>query len=204
MDIFLPALVTIFVVVDPLGTAAVFSALLSGQDVSTARKTAFRASITAAGLLVAFGLMGDALLHHLGISIGAFRIAGGLLLFVTAFRMLMGFHDPDQLESEETAYSDRTDVAIFPLSIPLLAGPGAMTASILHMTAVHTIEGKVLVIIAIVAVQLIALFSMLGADRLVRLFGPSGSSLLARIMGVLMAAMAVQFMIDGAAQTFNF
>ncbi len=200
----MPALVTLFVIVDPFGSAAVFSALMGGQPAEVARKTAFRASLIAGVILIAFGLIGDALLHHLGISIGAFRIAGGLLLFVTAFRMLMGFHDPDQLESEEkSAYSDRTDVAIFPLAIPLLAGPGGMTASILHMTAVHTIDGKLIVIAAIVVVELIALFSMLGADRLVRLFGSSGSSLLVRIMGVLMAAMAVQFMIDGAHQVID-
>jgi multiple antibiotic resistance protein len=161
---------------------------------------AIKASIVAALILVLFGIGGEALLHYLGISIPAFRIAGGLLLFVTGFRMIMGYHDQDQVESEKSIYQDRSDVAVFPLAIPLLAGPGSMTAALLHMTNVSSTFDKGMVVAAIIAVQVISFVSMLGAERLVKVFGSTGSTLLARLVGILMAAMAVQFLIDGLTQ----
>ncbi len=202
MDIFFQAFITLFVVVDPLGTAAVFSSLTKGLDEKATRNIAIKAAVIAIILLLAFGFGGNALLTHLGISEPAFRIAGGLLLFVTAFRMLMGFHDPDHLESEGTTYKDRTDIAIFPLSIPFLAGPGCMTAMMLMMIHAPDFEGKVFASTAMVIVQIIAMICMLGAAKLVKLFGASGSSLLARVMGILMAAMSVQFIADGWRELF--
>jgi multiple antibiotic resistance protein len=197
MDIFIHSFVLLFVIVDPIGTAAVFSALARGLDQKASARIALRAVAIGITLLLLFGLGGNYLLQQLGISLGAFRVAGGMLLFVTAFRMLMGFHDPDTLQSERSTYKDRSDIAVFPIAIPLLAGPGCLTAVMLSMTATHVPLDKAFVALAVVVVQLIALACMLMADRLVRLFGPSGSSLLARIMGVLMAAMAVQFIADG-------
>ncbi|MDD3020475.1 MAG: MarC family protein [Alphaproteobacteria bacterium] len=200
MDIFLAAFITLFVIVDPLGTSAVFPSLVRGQTKPQVLSIAIKASIVAASILVLFGIGGEALLHYLGISIPAFRIAGGLLLFVTGFRMIMGYHDQDQVESEKSIYQDRSDVAVFPLAIPLLAGPGSMTAALLHMTNVSSAFDKGMVVAAIIAVQVISFVSMLGAERLVKVFGSTGSTLLARLVGILMAAMAVQFLIDGLTQ----
>ncbi|MDY0028920.1 MAG: MarC family protein [Pseudobdellovibrionaceae bacterium] len=200
MDLFLAAFITLFVIVDPLGTSAVFPALVKGQSQHMVRVIAFKAALVATAILILFGIGGEALLQYLGISIPAFRIAGGLLLFVTGFRMIMGFHDPDQMESEKSVYNDRSDVAVFPLAIPLLAGPGSMTAALLHITAAGGFFDKGLIVLAIVSVQIIAFVSMLGADKLAKVFGPTGSTLLARLMGILMAAMAIQFMIDGIKQ----
>jgi multiple antibiotic resistance protein len=202
MDIFLAAFITLFVIVDPLGTSAVFPSLVRNHNASQVRLIAFKAAIVSSIILILFGIGGQALLTYLGISIPAFRIAGGLLLFVTGFRMIMGFHDQDQIESEKNAYKDKSDVAIFPLAVPLLAGPGSMTATLLHMTKAESFSDKGMIIAAIIAVQLIALVSMLGAERLVRFFGPTGSTLLARLVGILMAAMAIQFLIDGVRQIF--
>jgi multiple antibiotic resistance protein len=202
VDLFLQSFVMLFVVVDPLGVAAIFSALMKGSSPQSARRIALCACFISMGILIIFGMLGNVLLHHLGISVSAFRIAGGMLVFVTGFRMLMGFHDPDHLNSEKTAYKDRSDLAIFPLSIPLMAGPGCMTAAMLHMTSVSSLGDKGYVIAAIVTVELIALSCMLTADKLVRLFGTSGSSLMARIMGILMAAMAIQFIADGVITLF--
>lgn len=197
METFLQAFITMFVIVDPLGTASVFAVLTRGMDGREASRIALKASLIAVCLLLGFGLLGGGLLRELGISLPAFRVAGGLLLFVTAFRMLMGFHDPDHLNSEKTVYRDKTDIAIFPLAIPFLAGPGCMTAAMLLMTASSLAADKALVGLAIALVSAAGFLSMLGAARLARLFGPSGGSLLARIMGVLLAAMAVQFVADG-------
>lgn len=202
MDIFLAAFITLFVIVDPLGTSAVFPSLVRNYKAPQVRLIAFKAAIVSSCILILFGIGGQALLTYLGISIPAFRIAGGLLLFVTGFRMIMGFHDQDQVESEKNVYNDKSDVAIFPLAVPLLAGPGSMTATLLHMTKAETFTDKGMIIAAIFAVQLIALVSMLGAERLVRFFGPTGSTLLARLVGILMAAMAIQFLIDGIRQIF--
>lgn len=202
MDIFLAAFITLFVIVDPLGTSAVFPSLVRNYPASQIRVIAFKAAIVSSCILILFGIGGQALLNYLGISIPAFRIAGGLLLFVTGFRMIMGFHDQDQVESEKNVYNDKSDVAIFPLAVPLLAGPGSMTATLLHMTKAESFSDKGMIIAAIVAVQVIALISMLGAERLVRFFGPTGSTLLARLVGILMAAMAIQFLIDGVRQIF--
>lgn len=202
MDIFLAAFITLFVIVDPLGTSAVFPSLVRNYKAPQVRLIAFKAAIVSSCILILFGIGGGALLNYLGISIPAFRIAGGLLLFVTGFRMIMGFHDQDQVESEKNVYSDKSDIAIFPLAVPLLAGPGSMTATLLHMTKAESFADKGMIIIAIIAVQLIALVSMLGAERLVRFFGPTGSTLLARLVGILMAAMAIQFLIDGVREIF--
>ena len=200
MDIFLAAFITLFVIVDPLGTSAVFPSLVRNYKAEQVRIIAFKAAIVSSFILILFGIGGQALLTYLGISIPAFRIAGGLLLFVTGFRMIMGFHDQDQVESEKNVYSDKSDVAIFPLAVPLLAGPGSMTATLLHMTKAESFTDKGMIVGAIIAVQLIALVSMLGAEKLVRFFGPTGSTLLARLVGILMAAMAIQFLIDGVRQ----
>jgi len=200
MDIFLAAFITLFVIVDPLGTSAVFPSLVRNFPPNQVRRIAFKASIVSSLILIFFGIGGQALLNYLGISIPAFRIAGGLLLFVTGFRMIMGFHDQDHVESEKNVYGDKSDIAIFPLAVPLLAGPGSMTATLLHMTKAESFADKGMIIAAIIAVQVIALISMLSAERLVRFFGTTGSTLLARLVGILMAAMAIQFLIDGIRQ----
>jgi multiple antibiotic resistance protein len=197
MDIFLAAFITLFVIVDPLGTSAVFPSLVRQFSPSEVRMIAIKAALISAILLISFGFGGQLLLTYLGISVPAFRIAGGLLLFVTGFRMIMGFHDQDHVESGRSIYSDKSAIAIFPLAVPLLAGPGSMTATLLHMTKAENFIDKGMIVAAIIAIQVIALISMLGADKLVRFFGQTGSTLLARLVGILMAAMAIQFIIDG-------
>src|SRR4051812_9875269 len=112
-DLFVSAFVSLFVIADPFGTSAVFSILTAKVDAPRQRKIAVKAVLIATCVLICFTLAGKYLLDHMHISLPAFRTAGGLLLFVTAFRMIMGFHDPNQLESENTTYHDRTDIAVF-------------------------------------------------------------------------------------------
>lgn len=192
-----------FVVVDPLGTAAVFAALTRGMDGLTQRKIAIKAVIIAFVILFVFSVIGESLLHYMQISLPAFRVAGGALLFVTAFRMIMGFHDPDQMASERNAYKDRSDIAVFPLAIPLLAGPGCMTAIIMFTTAADNMVEYGQVMGATALVSVIALFSLWGAGAMGRLFGPTGYGIITRVMGILLAAMAVQFVADGVMELFN-
>jgi len=190
-------LVSLFVVIDPVGTSAVFSALTQNVPEKEQKRIAIRAVITAVILLVLFNFVGQALLKYMHVSLQSFRVAGGLLLFVTAFRMIMGFTDQNQLNSKESVFPDRSNIAIFPLAIPLLAGPGAMTASLMFSTEAKGIFEHGIIIFSIIAIQAIALVCMLGAGRLSKIFGPSGHGIIARVMGVLLAAMAVQFIADG-------
>ncbi|MCM2344435.1 MAG: MarC family protein, partial [Alphaproteobacteria bacterium] len=111
-ELFVSAFVSLFVVVDPFGTAAIFAVLAQGMDRRQQRWIALKAVLIALGILLLFSLVGRILLEYMHISLPAFRVAGGLLLFVTAFRMIMGFHDPDQLNSEKTSYKDRSDIAV--------------------------------------------------------------------------------------------
>ncbi len=202
-ELFISAFVSLFVVVDPFGTSAVFTVLTQAMTRKEQRRVALKAVAIALVIMLSFSAVGRILLEYMHISLPAFRVAGGLLLFVTAFRMIMGFHDPDQLSSEKSAYKDRSDIAVFPLAIPLLAGPGVMTAVIMFSTAAHDAISHVQVTAAIILVQVLALFSLLGAARLSRFFGSTGNSIIARIMGILLAAMAVQFMADGITELFR-
>lgn len=197
MSTFISAFVAFFVIVDPLGTATVFAALTGREDAKVSRGIAIRAVLIAICVMLGFAFAGEWMLHRMGISLPAFRIAGGLLLFVTAFRMLMGSHDAENLNSDKSAYGDRSHLAVFPLAIPMLAGPGSMTAAILHMSSAGGASGHLIVAAAIIVVEILALCFMLMAGQIVRMMGTAGSSLLARLMGVLLAAMAVQFIADG-------
>ena len=196
-ELFITAFISFFVVVDPFGTSAVFVSLTQKLDKEIQKKIAFKAVSIAIAILIIFCMIGDALLHYMHVSLSAFRVTGGLLLFVTAFRMIMGFHDPDQLESENTAYKDQSSIAVFPLAIPLLAGPGTITAALLFTAEAQTTSDYTIVITTIILVQGIALLSLLGAGKIAGFFGPTGNSIIARIMGILLAAMAVQFVADG-------
>lgn len=205
LNFFVTAFVALFVIVDPLGTTGVFLALTSKLKESETRKIAIKACTIASLLLIIFGLCGLWLLEILHISPAAFRITGGLLLFVTAFRMVMGYHDPDQLNEEDNVYKDRSSIAVFPLAIPLLAGPGCMTTALLLMTQdpyLFSIN-KLIVILTILLVQGITLVSWFGSKKIIKYLGETGSLILARVMGILLAAMSVQFVVDGIIELFK-
>ncbi|MAM33724.1 MAG: marC integral membrane family protein [Micavibrio sp.] len=207
-DLFLSAFVALFVIADPVGTASIFAVLTRNMKNAQSRRIAVKAGVMATVILVIFGFVGTWLLNILGISVAAFRIAGGLLLFVTAFRMIVGFHDPDQLESEKSAYGKNSgnddSIAVFPLAIPLLAGPGCMTAVVLHMTtASGDLSAKAIVILAVLLVQGLSILTMLGSSKVIRAVGETGSSLIARIMGILLAALSIQFVADGLKAIFE-
>ena len=203
LDIFLSAFIALFVLVDPIGTSGIFAVLTRRMDDVASRRIAIKAGIIAIILLIIFGFIGAWLLGKLGITLSAFRICGGILLFVTAFRMIMGYHDPDQLESEKSAYGRDDNIAVFPLAIPLLSGPGCMTAVLLHMTAnPGDIASKGAVIAAIIAVEIVAIGLMLSSKKLIKIIGETGNSILARVLGILLAALAVQFVVDGVKVLF--
>ncbi len=201
INLFISIFIAMFVIVDPIGTAALFAALTGNRDERASRRVAYKAVIIAICVLIGFSLIGQYLLQNMGISLSAFRIAGGILLFVTAFRMINGSHDSAPLTRGDgdgrTTYKDVSDIAIFPLAIPLLAGPGCMTAALLHMSETIGWGQKLVILATITCVEILALLCMLTAGRMVRMLGAGGCSLLARLMGILLAALALQFIADG-------
>jgi MarC family membrane protein len=199
IDYLISALVTLVVVVDPIGLVPTFLAVTHGLPQQARRRIAVRASIIAAAILAGTALLGDWLLHQLGISLPAFRIAGGLLLFAVASEMVFGVRTERQSKQAEDALEEHLrNVAAFPLAIPLMAGPGAITATLL---LAGQASGKpvslAILIIVVVVVCALCLGVFLLANRVDRLLGITGNVVSSRLLGVLLAALAVQYVIDG-------
>jgi len=199
MDYLLHALVTLFVTVDPVGLAPMFMVLTAGFGPVARRQTAVRATATAAAVLVAFALIGEPLIGFLGISLAAFRIAGGLLLFVIAFEMVFERRIERKTVTAEKAssYEDTRYVAIFPLAIPLTSGPGAISATILLASQAGSIAAVLVLIAAIIAMIAACLVIFLLAGRIEHFLGETGRLVVSRLLGVILAALAVQFVADG-------
>jgi multiple antibiotic resistance protein len=198
-DYFVSALVTLIVVVDPVGLVPTFLAVTQGLPQQARRRIAVRAAIIAAAILAGTALVGDWLLHQLGITLPAFRIAGGLLLFAVASEMVFGVRIERQSKQAEDALEEHVrNVAAFPLAIPLMAGPGAITATLL--LAGQARGGPIALAILIAVVMLVCALSLavfLLANRVDRLLGITGNVVSSRLLGVLLAALAVQYVVDG-------
>lgn len=199
LDYLVSALVTLLIVVDPVGLVPTFLAVTSGMSSVHRRQVAIRACIIAGIILIGTAILGDWLLTTLGISLPAFRIAGGLLLFSIASEMVFGVRIERQSKTAEQAVEERVrNVAAFPLAIPLMAGPGAITATVLLAGQAAGKPVAVAGLIAIVAlVALACLVVFLFATRIGNLLGITGNVVLSRLLGVILAALAVQFVIDG-------
>lgn len=198
LDLAFNSFVTLVVVVDPLGLAPIFVALTRGYSRKRKKEAAIRGTIFGAIILFLFALVGDSLLGALGIGLPAFRIAGGALLFLVSLDMLFarpsGMRSRTIREQEEDSYEE--DISVFPLAIPLLAGPGAITGVLLYTGGRDTLE-VVTVLGVLTAILLLTLLSLLLAPRVMEIFGESGTNVLSRVLGVLLAALAVQFILDG-------
>jgi multiple antibiotic resistance protein len=199
LDFAITALVTLFVVVDPVGLAPTFLAVAEGLPRRARRAVAVSATIIAGVILVGTALIGDLLFRALGISLSAFRIAGGLLLFAIAFEMVLGVRMRREGQAAEEAIEEHVrNVAAFPLAIPLMAGPGAITATVLLAGRADGSTLLVSILLAVVVlVALACLATFLLAGRISRLLGHTGNIVLSRLLGVLLAALAVQYVVDG-------
>jgi multiple antibiotic resistance protein len=200
---FIYAFVALMVIVDPVGTAVVFAAMTPQDTAAERASQARRACLVAVLVLAAFGIAGARLLETMGIGLPAMRIAGGALLFLTAVEMVADRHALRSTDSERQAAVQTADVAIFPLAIPLIAGPGAMTTMVvLHSRAGGDPWDIAAIEAAAVATVLFTLLALLSARFLTRVMGESGASVAGRILGVLLAALAVQLAIDGLHEAF--
>jgi len=199
LEYLISAAVTLFVVVDPIGLAPTFLSVTIGIPAAARRQVALRAAVIAGIILAGTALIGDWLLRQLGITLPAFRIAGGLLLFSIASEMVFGVRIERQSRDAEQAVEEHVrNIAAFPLATPLLAGPGALTATVLlaGQAAFRPLYLAILVgVIAAIAALCLLVFRL--ATRIERGLGTTGSVLLSRLQGVLLAALAVQYVIDG-------
>jgi multiple antibiotic resistance protein len=202
------AFANFLITIDPIGVVPFFIALTHGFGVQARRKAALKSVAVAGAILLLFTLIGQPLLHYLGISLSAFRIAGGILLFILAVDMVMakegGIRAPTPKEEKDVA-EHHPDVAVFPLAIPLLAGPGAIASTIL-LQAQHAgnLAAQVLVAGVMVAVLVGAAVCFFLADSIMRLLGLTGVNVLSRVLGIILAAMAVNNVIEGLRTSFPF
>lgn len=193
------ALVTLFVVVDPIGLVPTFIAITQDLPRHARRGVAWRASLIAALVLAGSALIGDWLLRTLSITLPAFRIAGGLLLFSIASEMVFGLRIERQSQQAEEAIEERVrNIAAFPLGVPLMAGPGAITACVLLAGRADGQAQRLATLLAVILLVIAVCFAVfMLATRIARIIGTTGNVVLSRLLGVLLAAMAVQFVIDG-------
>jgi multiple antibiotic resistance protein len=190
------ALVTLFVVIDPIGLGPIFIGLTAGMPAKLKRKIGLEASVIAFIVLAGSALFGDWLLAKLGISLAAFRIAGGLLLFAIAFEMV--FERRTERKAENSAAATGSHIAAFPLAIPLMAGPGAITAMVLLAGRVNGDPvGFAVLIASMAAMLLLAYVVLLTSSYLERFLGKQGLAVFGRLLGVLLAALSVQYVADG-------
>ncbi len=204
----LPALIaaftTLFIIIDPPGLAPLFVALTQGMNAAQRRAVALRACIIAGALMLAFLFLGEALLGFVGITMPAFRIAGGVLLFLTALEMLF---QKRQARREDNAAEGQAehldDPSVFPLALPLIVGPGAITTIIL-LAGQASSAWDFAAIAGVMAAVLVSVFlSLLVATPLDRILGKTGINIVTRVLGMLLAALAIQFILDGIAQSFG-
>ncbi len=205
LDVVLHALVTLFVVIDPLGLVPVLLALTAGMAAADRRRMALKGALIAGLILLGFGLVGDRLLGVLGIGLPAFRIAGGLMLLLIALEMVFERRIDRRSRSADELrdVGGQDDLAVFPLAIPLLSGPGAIT-SIMLLMARYDGEpaAQAIVLAALGAVMALCVVILLLLEPLERLLGPTLTHVVSRLLGVLLAALAVQYVLDGLRHAF--
>jgi len=210
LALFLSAFVTLFVVIDPPGCAPIFAGLTRDAPPLQRQAMAIRSTLIATILLFLFALVGERLLDTLGISLDAFRIAGGIMLFLIALEMVFEKRTErregraDEI-SRKAAEERRPieDISVFPMAIPMIAGPGSIATVMLLVSRSHGIEQTVVVLAALAAVMVLTIAALLAAGPIMRVLGPKLEAMITRVLGVLLAALAAQFVVDGIRAAFG-
>ncbi|MEH3108409.1 MAG: MarC family protein [Sphingomonas fennica] len=209
-ELFLSAFVTLFVIIDPMGCAPIFASLTGGGPAAWRRQMAVRSALVAGGILFVFALFGRALLETLGISLGAFRIAGGLMLFLIALEMVFERRTQrrekraDDIQREAAAtQAPPDDISVFPMALPMIAGPGSIATVMLMVQRAHDATAIATVLAALAAVLALTLLALLAAGPIMRLLGPKIEAAITRLLGVLLGALGAQFVVDGLKASFG-
>jgi len=192
---FVATFIVFFAVIDPIGTVPVFIAVTSGHDKAAIRNIAVQATVISALILIFFVMAGEIILDAIGIPLPAFQVAGGIVLFLFALTMIFGESKP---EEEVKLVRSARDTAVFPLSVPSIASPGAMLAAVMQTeNEVFTLAQQLQVTTMMLAVLVVVLVLMLGASLVIRLIGNSGASIISRVMGLILASVAVESVLSG-------
>ena len=204
IELFLSAFVTLFVVIDPPGCAPIYAGLTAGATPVHKRAMALRACVIAGAILLLFALFGEQLLAALHIELDAFRIAGGIMLFLIALDMV--FEKRTQRREARAESLQKTpeieDVSVFPMAMPMLAGPGAIASIMLLVGSAEGVTGTIVVLAALLVVLVLTLLALWAASPLMRLVGARVEAVITRLLGVLLAALAAQYVIDGLRGSF--
>jgi multiple antibiotic resistance protein len=204
METAIVAFTTFFATIGPLDVAAMYAGLTPSATADSRRSMAVRGTLIAGGILLSFALMGDLMLASLGISLAALKVAGGILLLLIGIEMVFARSSggTSTTSEENTEATLKQDIAVFPLATPLIAGPGAMGAVILLMAdAKGNVGDQLIVVAALILILLLTLSLLLLANRVQKLLGVTGMHVVSRVFGVLLTALAVQFMFDGITQS---
>jgi multiple antibiotic resistance protein len=204
MELFISAFITLFVVIDPPGCAPIYASLTGGATDRQRRSMAWRAVALAGAILIFFALFGEDLLGFLHIDLDSFRIAGGIMLFVIAIDMVFEKRTErrEQRAEKIMATPEVEDVSTFPMAMPMIAGPGSIASVMLLVSQNDGIEAALTIFGALLAVLLITLAALLLAGPLMRVMGAKAEAVITRLLGVLLAALAAQFVIDGLKASF--
>ena len=199
LELYVSSLITFFVVIDPPGCAPIYAGLSAGASAAQRRSMAVRAVGIATGILLVFALFGEDLLKGLGISLGSFRIAGGIMLFLIALEMVFEKRTQRREDRAQKVADDPEvdDVSVFPMAMPMIAGPGSIASVMLLMARNDGIERTAVVLAALGTILALTLVALLTAGPLMRILGAKIEAVITRLLGVLLAALAVQFVIDG-------
>ena len=202
-ELFLSAFVTLFVVIDPPGCAPIYAGLVSGATQRQATVMAVRACVIACLILLVFALFGEQLLAALHIELNSFRLAGGIMLFVIALDMVFEKRTQRREERAEKVRAQHAqtpevdDVSVFPMAMPMIAGPGSIATIMLLMARAQGTEQTLVILGAMLAVILLTLVALVAAGPLMKLLGKNVEAVITRLLGVLLAALAAQYVIDG-------
>ena len=199
LDLFISAFVTLFVVIDPPGCAPIYASLTVGADARQRRSMAIRATLIAGAILLFFALFGESLLAALHIDLDSFRIAGGIMLFMIAMDMVFEKRTQRREERAEKvkATPEVEDVSVFPMAMPMIAGPGSIATIMLLMARAQGTEQTLIILAALGSVLLLTLVALVAARPLLKLLGARVEAVITRLLGVLLAALAAQYVIDG-------
>ncbi|MCC7393625.1 MAG: MarC family protein [Sphingomonadaceae bacterium] len=204
IDLFISAFVTLFVVIDPPGCAPIYASLSSGASDAQRRSMAIRAVLIAGGILFFFAMFGEALLSFLHIDLDSFRIAGGIMLFIIAVDMVFERRTERRHDRAERirATPEVEDVSVFPMAMPMIAGPGSIASVMLLVAQSDGLPRAMVIFGALVLVLLLTLAALLLAAPMMKVIGAKAETVVTRLLGVLLAALAAQFVIDGLKASF--
>lgn len=203
--LFISALVTFFVVIDPPGCAPIFASLTAGTPAAHRRTMAVRSTLVAAFILLLFGIFGEAFLGALGVSLDAFRVAGGIMLFLIALEMVFEKRTERRENRAEDvkASPEHEDISIFPMAIPMIAGPGSIASVMLMASKSDGLNESLVVFGALATVLVVNFAALLAAGPMMRVLGHRIEAMITRVLGVVLAALAAQFVIDGLKASFG-